>query len=34
MFDNIDKKEITRMFLIAVIFIVVAYLFGRWLMSI
>jgi hypothetical protein len=34
MFDNIDKKEITRLFLISAIFIVVAYLFGRWLLSI
>jgi hypothetical protein len=34
MFDNIDKKELTRLFLIGVIFIVIVYLFGRWLVTI
>lgn len=34
MFDRIDKNEITRLFLISVIFIVVAYFLGRWLMSV
>jgi hypothetical protein len=34
MFDNIDKKEITRLFLISVIFIVIAYFLGRWLLTV
>lgn len=34
MLDNIDRKEITRLFLIGVILIVIAYLFARWLASI
>lgn len=34
MFDNMDKNELARAFLIGVAFIVVAYLFARWLMSI
>jgi hypothetical protein len=34
MLDNIDKKELNRLFLISVIFIIVAYLLGRWLLSI
>jgi hypothetical protein len=33
MFDRIDKNEMTRLFLISVVFIVVAYFLGRWLMS-
>jgi hypothetical protein len=33
MLDNIDKKEMTQLFLIGVIFIVVAYFLGRWLLS-
>jgi len=33
MFDRIDKSEMTRLFLISVVFIVVAYFLGRWLMS-
>ncbi len=33
MFDNIDRKELTRLFIIAVVLIVVAYLFARWLAS-
>jgi hypothetical protein len=34
MFDNIDKKELTRLFLLGVVFIVIAYLFARWLASV
>ncbi len=34
MFDNIDRNELTRLFLIGVVFIVIAYLFARWLASI
>jgi hypothetical protein len=34
MFDNIDKKEISRLFILAAVFIVIAYFFGKWLMSI
>jgi hypothetical protein len=33
MFDNIDKKELTRLFLLSVVFIVAAYLLGRLLTS-
>ena len=31
MFDNIDKKEISRLFFILAVFIVIAYFFGKWL---
>jgi hypothetical protein len=34
MFDNIDKKEISRLFIIAAVFIVIAYFFGRWLSTV
>ena len=34
MFDRIPRDEITRLFLISVIFIVIAYFLGRWLMSV
>jgi hypothetical protein len=34
MFDNIDKKEISRLFIIAAVFIVIAYFLGRWLAAI
>jgi hypothetical protein len=34
MFDNIDRKELTRLFIISAVFIVIAYLLGRWLVSI
>jgi hypothetical protein len=34
MFDNIDKKEISRLFILAALFIVIAYFFARWLMTV
>jgi hypothetical protein len=34
MFDNIDKKEISRLFILATLFIVIAYFFGKWLVTI
>lgn len=34
MFDNIDKKEISRLFILAALFIVIAYFFGKWLMTV
>jgi hypothetical protein len=34
MFDNIDKKEISRLFIIAAVFIVIAYFLGKWLAAI
>jgi hypothetical protein len=33
MLDNIDRKELNKLFIMAIIFIVVAYLFARWLAS-
>ena len=33
MLDNIDRKELNKLFIMAVVFIVVAYLFARWLAS-
>jgi hypothetical protein len=34
MFDNIDKKEISRLFILAAVFIVIAYFLGNWLLTI
>jgi len=34
MFDNIDKKEISRLFILAAVFIVIAYFLGRWLSTV
>jgi hypothetical protein len=34
MFDNIDKKEISRLFIIAAVFIVIAYFFSKWLATV
>ncbi len=31
MLDNIDKKELSRIFFILVVFIVAAYLLSKWL---
>jgi hypothetical protein len=33
MLDNIDKNELTKLFIIGAVFIVVAYLLARWLTS-
>jgi hypothetical protein len=34
MFDNIDKKELSRLFIIAAVFIVIAYYLSKWLATI
>jgi hypothetical protein len=33
MLDNIDKKELSRIFIILVVFIFAAYLLSKWLTS-
>ncbi len=34
MLDNIDRKELSRIFMILVVFVVVAYLLSKWLAGI
>lgn len=34
MFDNIDKKEISRLFILAAVLIVIFYFLGKWLATV